>query len=345
MDTAAEPGIEPRPVQDTTSAEARAQQNSTYRELETELVITGREIVANGVVALTLADPEGKDLPEWNAGAHIDLLLSPSLVRQYSLCGDLADRRQWRVGVLLDPKSRGGSRFVHDELRNGVKVRIRGPRNHFPLISSPRYLFLAGGIGITPILAMVAAAEAVGADWRLVYGGRTRASMAFVDELERYGERVALCPDDEQPMDLDSTLTEPGDETLVYTCGPEGLIAAVEEACKAWPAGSVQVERFAAKAPSDPPPETLDSFEVECRRSGLTVTVPADRSIYQVVEEADVDVLGSCLEGICGTCECAVLDGQPDHRDSVLTDAEKQSGNTILICVSRSLSERLVLDI
>jgi ferredoxin-NADP reductase len=331
-----------------TTTEQPTRARPAYREVEVDVEVRRREAVSDGVVTLTLADPNGADLPEWGPGAHIDLLMTPSLVRQYSLCGDTANRAEWQVGVLLDPNSRGGSQFVHDKLHEGATVRARGPRNHFPLLGSPRYQFIAGGIGITPILPMIEAAEAAGADWRLLYGGRTRSSMAFIDELERYGDGVTICPRDEQNgfrMNLDSVLSTPGQNMLVYCCGPEGLLSAVEDACKTWPEDSLHVERFSAKALEEPSPEALESFEVECQRSGLTLTVPPDKSIYQVCEDAGVDVLGSCMEGVCGTCECDVLEGEPDHQDSVLNDAEKARNDVMMICVSRSRSERLVLDL
>jgi ferredoxin-NADP reductase len=223
---------------------------------------------------------------------------------------------------------------------------VRGPRNHFPLVSSPRYQFVAGGIGVTPILTMIEAAEARGAEWRLLYGGRERASMGFLDELERYGERVTVCPQDEQGMlDLASVLGTPNVDTLVYCCGPEGLLGAVENVCRPWPEGSLHIERFSAKPLAEPSEEALDTFEVVCQRSGVTLTISGDQTIYEAAEDAGVDVLGACMEGVCGTCEVEVVEGVPDHRDSVLTDAEQAAGEAIMICVSRSRSERLVLDI
>jgi ferredoxin-NADP reductase len=213
------------------------------------------------------------------------------------------------------------------------------------LVSSPRYQFIAGGIGVTPILTMSEAAEARGADWQLLYGGRERASMAFVDQLEQYGDRVTVWPQDEQGMlDLDSVLSEAREDTLVYCCGPERLLGAVEEACRPWPEGSLHVERFSAK-PIEESPDALETFEVECQRSGVTVSVAADQSIYEAADAAGIEVLGSCMEGVCGTCECDVIEGEPDHRDSVLSEAERDRGDMIMICVSRSRSERLVLDI
>jgi ferredoxin-NADP reductase len=312
-------------------------------------VVRRRDVVADGVVtlALALADPGGADLPEWAAGAHIDLVMGDGLTRQYSLCGSTSNRSEWVVGVLLDPESRGGSRFVHEELREGSSVRVRGPRNHFPLVGSARYQFIAGGIGITPILTMIDAAQARGANWHLLYGGRERASMAFLDRLERFGDRVTVSPRDERQgrLELDSVLADPREDTLVYCCGPEGLLEAVEDACGPWPEGGLRIERFSPKQLEEPSPGALDTFDVECQRSGLTVTVPAGRTIYEVVEEAGVDVLGSCMEGVCGTCECDVIEGEADHRDSVLSKAEQERGDVIMICVSRSRSERLVLDI
>ncbi len=333
-----------------TTTEQPTRNRAAYREVEVDVEVRRREAVSDGVVTLTLADPGGADLPEWAPGAHIDLLMTPSLVRQYSLCGDTANRAEWQVGVLLDPNSRGGSQFVHDKLHEGTTVRVRGPRNHFPLVGSPRYLFIAGGIGVTPIVPMIAATAAARADWRLLYGGRTRSSMAFVDELQRYGDRVTVCPRDAQDganfrTNLDAVLLPAQENTLVYCCGPEGLLSAVEDACKTWPEDILHVERFSAKELEPPSPEALETFEVECQRSGITLTVPPDKSVYEACEDAGVDVLGSCMEGVCGTCECDVLEGEPDHRDSVLNDAEKARGDVMMICVSRSRSERLVLDL
>jgi ferredoxin-NADP reductase len=260
------------------------------------------------------------------------------------LCGDPAGAAEYRLGILRDPDGRGSSRYVHDRLQEGDTVRVRGPRNNFPLVASPRYLFVAGGIGITPILPMIRSAEEAGADWRLVYGGRRRASMAFLDELARYGDRVSVCPQDETGLlDLDALLGTPLPDTLVYCCGPEPLLAAVEQRCAGWPPRSLHVERFAPKALTAP--VRTEAFEVVLQQSGLTLTIPPDRSILSVVDEAGVGVLSSCAEGTCGTCETTVLDGIPDHRDSVLDETEKKANDCMMICVSRSCTERLVLDL
>ncbi|MFF3333200.1 PDR/VanB family oxidoreductase [Streptomyces sp. NPDC002888] len=307
---------------------------------EAELVVDRREFAADGVLALTLRHPLGEPLPAWEPGAHIDVVLGPDLERQYSLCGDPADRDAWRIAVLREPDGRGGSAYVHGQLGQGDKVRVRGPRNHFALRSAPRYRFVAGGIGITPILPMLAAAEAAGAEFSLLYGGRTRESMAFTQELERYGDRVTVAPQDETGLlDLPSVLDALSDGTLVYCCGPGALLDAVEERC---PAGALHIERF---QPKEQQTGEDAEFEVELAQSGRTLTVPPGVSVLDTVRAAGVEVLFSCTEGTCGTCETDVLEGAPDHRDSVLTDEERETGETMMICVSRCRGKRLVLDL
>ncbi|MCO5971282.1 PDR/VanB family oxidoreductase [Actinoallomurus soli] len=312
---------------------------------ETEVVVAGRDRAADGVVRLTLRRPDGGPLPAWAPGAHVDLLLDGGgLIRQYSLCGSPEDRTAWRIAVLREPAGRGGSAYVHDQLPVGARLRVRGPRGNFPFRAAERYLFIAGGIGITPLLPMVAAADRAGARWRLLYGGRTRASMAFLDELAGYGDAVSVRPQDETGLlDLDAFLSEPDDRTLVYCCGPEPLLAAVEERCRTgWAPGALQVERFHPRETGT----TVDAaFEVVLARSGRTLTVPAGGSVLETVRSAGVEVLYSCTEGTCGTCETDVLEGEPDHRDSVLTEEERAGGETMMICVSRSRGPRLVLDL
>jgi ferredoxin-NADP reductase len=317
---------------------------TSHREAEFEVVISDRRQVADGVVSLTFEHPAGAELPAWTPGAHVELVLSCQLTRQYSLCGDPRDRARWRVGVLHEPDGRGGSAYIHDKLAAGDNVTVRGPRNHFALEPAGRYRFIAGGIGITPILPMVAAAASAGADWTLTYGGRTRASMAFADELAAYRDRVTLWPQDEFGLlDLDTQLGEPTAGTLVYCCGPGPLLDAVEQRCATWPRGSLHVERFTPKQRDEP--VHSDSFEVELARTGAVVTIPPDRSILDVVEEAGVQMLSSCREGTCGTCETPVLAGEVDHRDSHLADDEQAVGDVMLICVSRAAGPKLVLDL
>ncbi|MCA1218723.1 PDR/VanB family oxidoreductase [Streptomyces sp. 8L] len=316
------------------------------REAESDLVLVRRDTLAEGVVRLTLAHPEGGPLPAWTPGAHLDLLLAPGLERQYSLCGDPADTSVLQVAVAREANGRGGSRYVHDRLAEGATVRVRGPRNHFALVEAPAYLFVAGGIGITPLRPMIDAVDRAGARWRLVYGGRTRASMAFADELAAHRPgQVELCPQDETGLlDLAALLGTPREDTALYACGPEPLLTAVEQRCASWPDGALHTERFAPKP--EPTTECSGPFEVELARSGRVLEVPGDRSVLQTVEEAGVQVLSSCREGTCGTCETDVLEGVPLHRDSLLTAEERAAGDVMFICVSRCRpGGRLVLDL
>ncbi|WP_433367559.1 PDR/VanB family oxidoreductase [Streptosporangium sp. CA-115845] len=314
------------------------------RSDQTIVRVAARTQVADAVVALTLEHPQGERLPAWTPGSHVDLVLPSGLTRQYSLCGDRWDAFTYRVAVLREPDGRGGSAAVHDTLRPGDLLGLGGPRNHFPMVPSDEYLFIAGGIGITPLLPMIRQADMVGAEWKLLYGGRRRTSMAFRDELERYGDRVRLVPQDEYGLlDLAPWLGTPREGAKVYCCGPAPLLAAVESACSPWPEYSLRTERFTA--PELDAPARTGSFEVELRRSGKSVTVDPDVSILDAVRGAGVDMLSSCRQGTCGTCEAAVLDGIPDHRDCVLDEAERAAGDCMLICVSRSRGDRLVLDL
>lgn len=321
--------------------------SASVHEFSAELIVRRRDTPAERVAVLDLGCADGGELPRWQPGAHIDLILGDDLTRQYSLCGDPGDLTTWRVGVLLDPNSRGGSRYVHEKLTEGATVCVRGPRNHFPLVESAAYRFIAGGIGITPIMTMLHAAELAGADWTLLYGGRTRRSMAFADELvERYPERVTIWPQDESGLlDLDGLLGQPQSETTVYCCGPEALLNAVETRCDQWPAGTLHIERFTAKSvTAEQQAAALEQFEVVCQRSGITIAVGADDSVLELVEAAGVPITTSCYEGVCGSCRAGVLEGVVDHRDSVLKSHEKEAGEMIL-CVSRSCTPRLVLDL
>ncbi|MER6523898.1 PDR/VanB family oxidoreductase [Streptomyces sp. NPDC001508] len=300
---------------------------------------------SEGVVSVTLADPQGAALPAWTPGAHLDLVL-PGVTRQYSLCGDPHDRYEYRFAVLREERSRGGSRFVHETLRVGDLVEVGGPRNRFPLVPAQRYLFLAGGIGITPVLPMMAAAEAGGAQWSLAYGGRRRSSMAFLGELAAYGDKADIVVEAEHgPLDLDALLGTPRDDTAVYCCGPEGLLLAVEQRCASWPEGSLHIERFRAKAPAADEAAHDREFEAVCERTGTAVRIPAGRSALDCLEEAGIAVPSACREGVCGSCETKVLAGEVDHRDSLLSASERESGHTMMLCVSRAASDRLVLDL
>jgi ferredoxin-NADP reductase len=310
-----------------------------------ELCVTKRTLVADGVLTLTLRHPDGHRLPDWSPGAHIDLTLPTGVTRQYSLCGDRWDAHTYRVGVLREPDGRGGSAYVHDHLTEGATVTIGGPRNNFPLVPAARYLFVAGGIGITPLLPMLVSAEQLGADWLLLYCGQSRGTMAFLDELAPYGEKVTLAVRDEHgrasladwlPADAPAGRT-------VYCCGPAALLDEAHRRCAGWPAGRLRTERFVPKAFTAPQRHT--AFEVELRRSNVTVTVTPQRSVLGAITEAGVAVLSSCRQGTCGTCATTVLEGRPEHRDSLLDDEERERGERMFVCVSRSRTDRLVLDL
>ena len=311
-----------------------------------DLVVGATAEVADNVVELRLRSAHGDDLPPWRPGAHIDLHLSSGLVRQYSLSGDPGAANEWRCAVLLEQQGRGGSREVHG-LRSGDRVSVGGPRNHFELqLDRPRLLFIAGGIGITPLLPMIREAEAANIQWTLLYGGRTRSSMAYADDLERrYGrDRVRVLPqDDDGLLPLADWLGTPREDTGVYVCGPEPLLRAVETCMLPWPQDALHLERF---APKEPDPDACDAaFEVELACSQMTLNIPQDRTILDVLEEADVDLDYSCRDGTCGTCETRVLAGEPDHRDSVLSPAEQASGEIMMVCVSRARGPRLTLEL
>ncbi|MGW2210509.1 PDR/VanB family oxidoreductase [Streptomyces sp. NPDC001781] len=300
------------------------------------LLLTGHERVADGVVRLRL---EGGDLPAWEPGAHLDLVLPSGLVRQYSLCGDPADSSAYEVAARLVGDGRGGSREVHERLAVGAELEVRGPRNRFPLVAAPAYVFVAGGIGITPVLPMLRAlAGAVDVDVRLLYCGRTRASMPFLAEAAALaGDGCTVVAEDEDGRpDLTGLLTGLPEGAVVYCCGPEELMAAVEAEL---PEGTaLHLERFAPRTAGG----SDGAFEVELRRSGRTVTVPAGSTVLAAVRRELPDTQYSCEQGFCGTCQQRVLEGEVDHRDELLTDGERD--DSMLICVSRAVGERLVLD-
>ena len=320
---------------------------TTHLETDLDLVVQYKFDAADGVAVIGLCTADGALLPRWEPGAHVDLHLGSdgALVRQYSLCGDPDDRSSWSVAVLREPTGRGGSQFIHDKLDAGEAIRVRGPRNHFPFNQSEKYLFIGGGIGITPLIPMMAAAEAAGAEWSLTYGGRSRDSMSFVDELVRtYGDRVTVWPQDTHGLiDLEGILGMPLPNTHVYCCGPEPLLDAVELNCAQWPTGSLHIERFAPKEVGER--VLAGPFEVETTSNGNVLTVNPDQTVLEVLQNSGLFVDSSCEEGTCGSCEVAVLAGAIDHRDSVLTPEEQAVGDVMMVCVSRAACSRLVLEI
>ncbi|MFK1548898.1 PDR/VanB family oxidoreductase [Pseudomonas aeruginosa] len=301
---------------------------------------------AEEALVIELREPSGGELPSFTPGAHIALHLPGGLVRQYSLCNDARERDRYRVGVGLAPASRGGSRYIHQSLRVGDLIEVTPPRNNFPLVpDAPEYVFFAGGIGITPILSMIRWCEANQRPWKLFYLVRSRGRAAFLSQLEAYGDRLALHADDEAGglFDVAAAVARQSARSHFFTCGPTPLMRAVEAATQGVPAEQVHFEWF---TPKEVERTRADgAFTVKLARSGRCLDVPADKSLLQVLEEHGIGIESSCREGTCASCETRVLCGIPDHRDSVLSEAERQSNRTLMVCVSRALSETLELDL
>jgi ferredoxin-NADP reductase len=303
---------------------------------------------AERVLALYLVDPDGTELPPWRPGAHIDVVLRSGLVRQYSLCSDPADRHRYRVAVLHEPNGRGGSREIHESQLLGDEIGVRGPRNHFELVPAANYLFIAGGIGVTPLLAQAREAAHQGAKYEFAYGGRSRASMAFADELaELAGGAPAFYPQDEVGLlPLDNLLTA-SPTGPVYCCGPEPMIVAVHAACarhRRLP--DLHFERFSAAGSCEPAPSGQRAgFEVEAGSTGTVIQVSPETSILDALRAQGYDLASSCEEGFCGACELGVIAGLPEHHDTILSPEEQEKNETMMICVGRSKTPRLVLDI
>ncbi len=298
------------------------------------------------VISLLLTAPDGRALPSWRPGAHLDLELPSGRLRQYSLCGDPADRHAYRIAVRRIPDGGGGSREVHDALAAGSEVTVRGPRNAFPFVlpgygsDAARVHFVAGGIGVTPILPMVRMAQRLGVDWSMVYTGRSRDTIPFLDELEALGPRVRVRTDDEFGLPAAADLLAGiGPDTAVYCCGPVPMTAAIAAAVREMTGVELHSERFSA-----PPVVAGTAFEVELVRTGEVIAIPADRTVLEEVLKVRPDRPYSCRQGFCRTCRVTALSGNMDHRDTVLTDAERADGE-LLICVSRCAGERLVLDL
>ncbi|WCT05786.1 PDR/VanB family oxidoreductase [Rhodococcus qingshengii] len=313
-------------------------------ETELDLQVIARFDAAENVVVLTLSNSIDHPLPAWQPGAHLDITVGDGTTRQFSLCGDPSDTSRYEIAVLKVEDGRGGSAYVHSSLHVGARVHARNPRNHFRFDDSPGYLFIAGGIGITPIVPMLKQAQERGADWRLIYCGRNESTMAFAEELAGYGNRVELWPSETRGrVDIARAFEQLGENVLVYCCGPARLLESVEEYTTGWAAGTVRTERFAAGELTEP--VRAEGFEIHLESSGLTFTVSPEESILEVVENAGIDVQSSCGDGTCGTCESAVLSGEPDHRDAVLTPEEQAANDCMMICVSRAKCARLVLDL
>lgn len=313
------------------------------------LQVSDVQAEACGVLSLELRDPRGGTLPAFEPGAHLEIKLPNGLVRHYSISNDCRERDRYVVGIGRAHQGRGGSEFVHRSLRCGMNLETSAPRNNFRLRpDAERYLFIVGGIGITPIMAMVRWCIAEQRPWRLVYAARSPQRAAFCEALAAHGEAVRFHFDTDcggAALDVRAALADvqPGEQ--VYCCGPGALMDAVQTHGSHLPAGSLHFEYFAAPTASAEKAEAASGFEVELRRSGLNLHVPADKSILEVVEAQGLSVPCACREGLCRTCETTVIEGEVEHLDYVLSDEEREAGRTMVICVSRARAGRLVLDL
>ncbi len=302
---------------------------------------------AEGIASWELARADGAALPAFSAGSHIDVHLPGGLVRQYSLCNQAGDTSHYRIAVLRDANSRGGSTAMHDTVKEGDTLTISEPRNHFPLVAAPHTLLLAGGIGITPLLCMAQRLQATGASFELHACNRSLARSAFVGEMRAFGERFHLHLDDgdaAQKLDLPALLAAAPAGARVYVCGPTGFIDFVVKTARdsGWPQDHIHLEYFGA-APQDHGGDR--AFQVRLASSGKTYEVPADQSVVTALREHGVEVMTACEQGVCGTCLTRVLEGECDHRDLYLTDDEKARNDQFLPCCSRACSPLLVLDL
>lgn len=291
-----------------------------------------------------LVAADGRPLPPAEPGAHIDVHVPGGFVRQYSLCAAAKAGGTYTVAVKKDEMGRGGSVAMHRAIENGTIIGISEPRNFFPLHEGDHSsLFVAGGIGITPIRMMIAALQEKGRPWELHYCARSPEHAAFHDELAGLGSgRVHTYFSETPLLDAGALLAGPPEGTHLYCCGPEGLMRAVETAAAHWPADQVHFEWFTAPLHDREPAQ---AFEVELKRSGLVLAVPVDKSILQVLRANGIEAASTCEEGVCGSCETRVLAGEPDHRDVLLSPEEKAANKTMMICVSRARGGRLILDI
>ncbi len=304
---------------------------------------------AQDTLSVELRPVGGGEFPPFEAGAHIDLHLPNGMVRSYSLCNDSRERHRYVVAVLKDRASRGGSRCVHEQLRVGSVLTIGAPRNHFPLHEEAAHTVLvAGGIGVTPILCMARRLQALGRSFELRCFARSRQHMAFMPEIEALGAPVHWHFDDERggPPDLRSLLARraPSADTHFYACGPSVMLDTFEKVCAELGHTQAHIERFAAVA-VQASADARQSYTVELRRSGKTFEVTPDTSLHKMLQACKADVPFSCEEGVCGSCETRVIEGEVDHRDSVLTAAERASNKVMMVCVSGCKSGRLVLDL
>jgi vanillate O-demethylase ferredoxin subunit len=305
---------------------------------------------AQDIVTLELVAVDGKALPAFSAGSHVDVFLPDGITRQYSLCNDPKETHRYLIGVLRDPASRGGSQAVHDSVKAGDELQISAPKNHFPLAhDAKKSLLLAGGIGVTPILCMAERLAIMGADFQMHYAARAPERAAFRGRIAAsdFAERVRFHFDngeDAQKLEMKALLSAPQAGTHLYVCGPKGFMDAVLGTARAqgWPEEQLHFEFFGAEVAKS---DNDASFEIKLASSGRIIVVPKDKTVTKALAEAGVEVMMSCEQGVCGTCLTRVLDGVPDHKDSYLTPEEQAANDQFLPCCSRAKTPRLVLDL
>ncbi|GAW51862.1 MULTISPECIES: PDR/VanB family oxidoreductase [unclassified Nocardioides] len=317
-----------------------------------ELRVTQMTLEAEGVLSLRLSRIEGnKPLPAWDPGAHIDVYVPDGTTRQYSLCGDPRDLSSWQIAVLREPQGRGGSAFIHDELRVGDRLLVTRPKQSFALEEAPYHALVAGGVGITPIMAFAEHLDREGRPFRLTYGGRTEASMAFGERLRLLGDRVTFLAEDRDGRpDLDTVVKQLPDGGLIYVCGPLALLQAVQVAAEAAHGPDQDLVRFelfsrTGVEPRQPVPLDGDSYELVLARSGHSLRMAPDANILETVLALGIEVENDCRDGICGSCVTSVLSGTVDHQDLVLTRKEQAAMDKMMICCSKPICDRLELDL
>jgi vanillate O-demethylase ferredoxin subunit len=316
-----------------------------------EVTVHGRRQEADGVVSLDLRATTGA-LPRFSAGSHIDVavpLPAGPVLRQYSLCNDPAEAHRYVIGVGRDAASRGGSAWLCEQVAEGDRLRISAPRNHFPLDeAAPHSVLVAGGIGITPMLAMARRLSALGRSWTLYVCAATPARAAFLAEAQRLPGQVVPVFDGlagVASLDLRAVAAAALPDTHLYCCGPGPMLHAFEAACAGRPAGTVHLEWFKAPETALAVVNGERAFDLQLARSGQRLQVPVGTSILDVLLAAGIDVAHSCCDGVCGSCETRVLAGRPDHRDAVLLGPDAQAQDRIMVCVSRCRDALLTLDL
>jgi vanillate monooxygenase ferredoxin subunit len=307
---------------------------------------------ADDIFSYELVDPEGKSLPPFSAGSHVDVHTPAGIIRQYSLANDEREIHRYVVAIQREPQSRGGSKSMVDQIKEGQTVTISVPRNNFPIDKTAgKHVLIAGGIGITPILAMTRHLQAKGADYKLYYVCRTPQKMAFQSVLQEatFAGRVEFIFDNGNPaqgLDIKKLLASRSEGAHLYCCGPTGLMNAVKEAAKqAYPEDAVHMEYFTAEPISAETRRQTRAFKIKIKSSGQEFEVPENRTILDVLRANGFDLDSSCEEGICGTCATQVIEGEIDHRDLFLTEKAKREGKWMMICISRAKGDSLVIDI